>query len=161
MWETGALHVLLPALAIHLDDDSREARQLWGRLSAIDTLHRADALPPDPVLFAALLLGPIEDAMRDAKNPTEEYEALMTEVLDTLAVPKRMKERIRNVVLTQRRLDAGRIRGLQRREYFQDAATLFAIRCDGRGQRRPEWLDAVASAEESPRPRRRRRRQRR
>ena len=69
MWETGALGVLLPQLAMHLDDDSAEARLLWKRLAAIDTLKRAGTLPDDPVLFSAPMLGPITEAMAGAKDP--------------------------------------------------------------------------------------------
>lgn len=161
MWETGALGVLLPQLAVHLDDDSAEARLLWKRLAAIDTLKRAGTLPGDPVLFAALMLGPITEAMAGAKDPMKGYESLMSEVVETLAVPRRMKERARNIVQAQRRLLAGRLGALPRREYFGDAATLFAIECDARGERRPEWLDEQPKPDANARPRRRRRRRRR
>lgn len=158
MWETGALGVLLPQLAVHLDDDSRDARLLWGRLDAIDTLKKAGSLPGDPVLFAALMYGPIRDAMAGAKDVMEAYESLMSEVMETLQVPRRMKERVRNVVYAQRRLASGKLGALPRREYFDDAATLFAIDCDARGVRRPDWLDARPKADPNARPRRRRRR---
>ena len=161
MWETGALGVLLPQLAMHLDDDSAEARLLWKRLAAIDTLKRAGTLPDDPVLFSALMLGPITEAMAGAKDPMKGYEALMDDVVETLAVPRRMKERARNIVQAQRRLLAGRLGVLPRREYFGDAATLFAIECDARGERRPDWLDEQPKPAATAPPRRRRRRRRR
>src|SRR5690606_27757145 len=128
-------------LAVHLDDDSLEARELWARLGAVDTLKKAGQLPPDAVLFAALMLGPITEVMAGAKDSVAAYEGLMTDVLETLAVPRRMKERIRNVVHAQRRLASGKLGALPRREYFEDAALLYAIECDARGERRPEWLD--------------------
>ncbi|HJL17044.1 MAG TPA: polynucleotide adenylyltransferase PcnB [Sandaracinaceae bacterium LLY-WYZ-13_1] len=161
MWETGALGVLLPQLAVHLDDDSRDARLLWARLSAIDTLKKAGALPSDPVLFAALMYGPILEAVGGAKDWMKAYESLMRDVLETLAVPRRMKERVRNVVQAQRRLAAGKLGTLPRRDYFDDAATLFAIDCDARGVRRPDWLDQRPKPSPDQRPRRRRRRRRR
>ncbi len=162
MWETGALGVLIPQLAIHLDDDSDDARLLWARLDAIDALKQADALPSDAVLFAAALLGPIEEAMSAERDPIAAYESTMDEITETLAVPRRMRERIRNVALSQNRLATGRLGAIARRDYFEDAAALFAIDCDARGVRRPEWLDTRMPSEpveeEAPRRRRRRRR---
>src|SRR5690606_12208199 len=135
--------------------------RLWGRLDAIDTLKKADALPSDAVLLAALLLGPLEEALSVQRDPLGAYEAVMADVVEKLAVPRRMKERVRNIVIAQRRLASGRLGTMPRRDYFEDAATLFAIECDARGERRPEWLDGGAAVEsEAPPPRRRRRRRR-
>ena len=162
-WETGCLGVLIPQLAMHLDDDSALARRLWARLDAIDALKQDGQLPTDAVLFAALMLGPIEDAVRGERDPLAAYDGLMDDVVETLAVPRRMKERIRNVVYAQRRLASGKLGTMTRRDYFDDAATLFAIECDARGTPRPDWLDderpeVEASDEDAPRRRRRRRR---
>lgn len=163
LWETGSLGVLIPQLAMHLDDDSALARRLWARLDAIDALKQDGQLPSDAVLFAALMLGPIEDAVRGERDPLAAYDGLMDDVVETLAVPRRMKERIRNVVYAQRRLASGKIGTMARRDYFDDAATLFAIECDALGVPRPDWLDderpeVEPSDEGAPRRRRRRRR---
>lgn len=162
MWETGCLGVLLPQLAMHLDDDSPRARQLWARLDAIDDLKRADVVLPDSVLFAALLLGPLEEALAMDREGLGAYEGLMTELAETLAVPRRVKERVRNAVYAQRRVASGKVAGMLRRDYFEDAALLYGLECDARGVRRPEWLDARAPADEldADAPRRRRRRRR-
>lgn len=163
MWETGALGVLIPQLAMHLDDDSALARRLWGRLDAIDARKNAGELPSDAVLFAALMLGPIDDAVRGERDPLAAYDGLMDDVVETLAVPRRMKERIRNIVYAQRRLASGKLGTLPRRDYFEDAATLFAIECEARGVKLPDWLEQerppVELFDEGP-PRRRRRRRR-
>jgi len=160
MWEIGALDVLLPQLSFHLDDDSDESRLLWGRLDAIDTLMRAGSLPTDAVLFAALMLGPIEEALDGVKDTTRAYEGLMGDVVETLAVPRRLKERVRTIVQAQRRLRAGKLGALPRREYFDEAATLFSLECHAKGQRRPEWLDERPEASQAA-PKRTRRRRRR
>ncbi|MGF1469718.1 MAG: polynucleotide adenylyltransferase PcnB [Sandaracinaceae bacterium] len=161
MWETGALVVLLPQLAAHLDDDGLGAQALWGRLAAIDTMKRAGRLPSDAVLFAALMLGPIEEAMAGEKDPGRAYEGLMGDVLERLAVPRRMKERVRHLIGAQRRLRAGRLGSLPRRDYFTDATALFRLDQHARGERRPEWLDDPPAVEPEHKPRRRRRRRRR
>lgn len=160
MWETGALGVLLPQLAMHLDDDAPEARLLWGRLDAIDTLKRAGSLPTDAVLFAALMLGPIEEAVTGARDATGAYEGLMRDVVETLAVPRRLKERCRTIVQAQRRLRSGKLGALPRREYFEEAATLFGLECHALGRRRPDWLDERPKSDVPPRTRARRRRRR-
>lgn len=161
LWETGSLGVLIPQLAMHLDDDSALARRLWGRLDAIDAMKEDGELPSDSVLFAALMLGPIDEAVRGERDPLAAYDNLMDDVVDTLAVPRRMKERIRNIVYAQRRLRAGKLGTMPRRDYFHDAATLFALECDARGAERPDWLDERPEVhlDEGP-PRRRRRRRR-
>jgi poly(A) polymerase len=163
MWEMGCLGVLLPQLAVHLDDDSVYARRLWGRLDAIDAMQKAGALPSDAVLFAALMLGPIEDAIAGDRDPLGAFESLMDEIVATLAVPRRMKERMRTIVQSQRRLRSGKLGTLPRRDYYEDAATLYAIECDASGEPRPEWLTegAFDAMEPSAEPRRRRRRRRR
>src|SRR5690606_34579013 len=162
MWETGALGVLIPQLAMHLDDDSALARRLWGRLDAIDARKNAGELPSDAVLFAALMLGPIDDAVRGERGPLAAYDGLMDDVVETLAVPRRMKERIRNIVYAQRRLASGKLGTLPRRDYFEDAATLYAIECEARGIEPPEWLFQERSTNDvDGRPPRRRRRRRR
>ena len=141
MWETGVLGVLIPQLAVHLDDDSPAARLLWKRLDAIDAMRRSDSLPPDAVLFAAMMHGPILEAMAGQRDTMGAYESLMNDVVEHLAVPRRMKERVRNIVHAQRRMRSGKLGALPRREYFDDAANLLAIDCDSRGEVRPEWLD--------------------
>jgi poly(A) polymerase len=165
LWETGCLHVLLPQLAMHLDDDSPSARRLWARLDAIDALKKADLVPPDTVLFAAVMLGPLQEAIAMDGDPLGAYEQRMDEIAETLAVPRRMKERVCNMVYAQRRLQTGKIAGMLRRDYFEDAAMLFGIDCDARGVRRPDWLDgrepdALDGPDGSAAPRRRRRRRR-
>ena len=60
----------------------------------------------------------------------------------------------------QRRLRTGRIQSIARREYFGDAATLFALDRTARGEELPSWAHEPTEAvyEAEPRTRRRRRR---
>jgi poly(A) polymerase len=163
MWETGCLGVLLPELAMHLDDDSPSARELWDRLDAIDALKQADSVPSDSVLFAALLLGPLEEAMAHERNPLDALDTALGELAAKLAIPRRLRERMRNVVFAQSRLATGKVASLARRDFFADASALFGIECDARGVRRPEWMSHAESLPVEPlegAPRRRRRRRR-
>ena len=91
------------------------------------------------------------------------YEEFVRGLSLRLSLPRRLKARIRLLVMAQRRLRTGRIQSIARREYFGDAATLFALDRTARGEDLPAWAheptDAVYDAE--PRSRRRRRRPRR
>ena len=111
---------------------------------------------------SALLLGPIDEALEGVPDVPGAYEDFARELSLRLSLPRRLKDRIRLLVMAQRRLRTGRIQSIARREYFADAATLFALDRTARGEELPAWArdpgDAVYDAE--PRSRRRRRRRR-
>jgi poly(A) polymerase len=162
-WETGVLSVVLPQLAVFLDDNAPRSHLLWRRLDAIDALVKSGRVPSDAVLLAALLLGPIEEALEEAHDPVHAYDDFMHEVHDTLPVPRRMKERIRAIIGSQRRLRAGRHGPLARRDFFAEAVQLFELDCAAQGESVPP-LHAGSSGEREAAPegeivvRRRRRR---
>ncbi|KPK14793.1 MAG: hypothetical protein AMJ62_11735 [Myxococcales bacterium SG8_38] len=161
-WDVGVLSEVLPEVASFLDDDLTGAELTFGRLKALDSLAAEDRLPGDAVLMAALLLGPIDEALEDVSDVPSAYEELVRELSLRLSLPRRLKDRIRLLVMAQRRLRTGKIQSIARREYFADAATLYALDCKARGEEPPDWArepnEAVYSAE--PRSRRRRRRRR-
>jgi poly(A) polymerase len=161
-WDTGVLAAVLPELACYLDDSPDESELTWGRLDAIDRRKRKDRLPPDPVLLAALLLGPIEEALDGASDPSAAFLEFLEEVGGRFAVPRRIKDRMRLMVMALPRLEAGRLGALPRRDYFPEAATLYALECEARGVEVPSWARNPGSAEQrGGRPRRRRRRRKR
>ena len=165
LWDTGVLSVVLPELASYLDDEASGSDLLWGRLDAIDRRRHGDRLPTDAVLLASLLLGPLEEWVADSRDPSTAFEDFFHEVVVRLAVPRRMKDRIRLMMMAQRRLAGGRLGGLPRRDFFADAATMLAIDHEARGLDVPDWaIDPRAAADgddaEPSRGRRRRRRRR-
>jgi poly(A) polymerase len=161
-WDVGVLSEVLPEVASFLDDDLEGAELTFGRLKAVDALAAEDRLPSDAVLLAALLLGPIDEALEGVSDVPVAYEEFIRELSLRLSLPRRLKDRIRLLTMAQRRLRTGRIQSIARREYFSDAATLFALDRIARGEELPTWArepsDAVYDAE--PRTRRRRRRRR-
>ncbi|MBW2210608.1 MAG: polynucleotide adenylyltransferase PcnB [Deltaproteobacteria bacterium] len=161
-WDVGVLSEILPEVASFLDDDPEGAALTFGRLKAVDALAAEDRLPGDAVLLAALLLGPIDEALEGVSDVPVAYEEFIRELSLRLSLPRRLKDRIRLLVMAQRRLRTGRIQSIARREYFGDAATLFALDRMARGEELPVWAhepnEAVYDAE--PRSRRRRRRRR-
>lgn len=162
-WDVGALGVVMPELAAFFDDEAPGCAETWARLDAIDRRKQADELPNDAVLLAALWLGPLREAMDGAPDPGVAFEDFFDDIAGRLAVPRRMKDRMRLLVLSQRRLRANKISGLTHREFFADAATLYAMECEARGITPPSWATSPPESteiESSPRPRRSRRRRR-
>lgn len=160
-WDTGVLSVLIPELGSWLDDDAPGTELLWSRLDAIDRRQRQGRLPTDAVLLGALLAGPLQESIEDASDPTDAFEELFDEVQSRLSVPRRLKDRLRSITVAQRRLRGGRLGTLPRRDFFADAATLYAIECEAHGDEVPEWAAEPDRAEGQPSRRGRRRRRRR
>jgi poly(A) polymerase len=162
LWDTGVLSVLLPELASFLDDEADDDDLLWRRLDAIDERQRRGHLPSDAVLVAALLMGPLEEWMEDARDPSIAFEEFFDDVAIRLAVPRRLKDLVRSVAVAQRRLATNKLGALPRRDFFYDAATLFAIVKQSRGEPVPGWaLDPEVAEARAPEGGGRRRRRRR
>jgi poly(A) polymerase len=145
-WEIGVLTVMLPELAVFLDDDAPRSRRLWGRLDAIDSSVKNGRIPSDAVLLAALLLDPIEEALEGARDSGHAYEDFMRGVNNSLAVPRRMKERMRTLIGSQRRLRARHIGPLVRRDFFPEAVQLFELECAAHGQQLPALTTSMQAA---------------
>jgi poly(A) polymerase len=162
LWDTGVLAGMLPELACYLEDDGPESELTWGRLDAVDRRQHRGHLPSDAVLMAALLLGPIEEAMEGTRDPSAAFVEFIEDLAGRLMLPRRMRDRLRSVVTAQRRLRSGRLGALPRRDFFADAAILHAVDCEARGLPVPEWAQSPDHIDdEDPPPRRRRRRRRR
>ncbi|MEM9192792.1 MAG: hypothetical protein AAGF12_26695 [Myxococcota bacterium] len=165
MWDTGVLAVILPELASYLDDDAVDAELVWKRLSVIDRLKQDGDLPGDAVLVASLLWEPLAEWLEGARDASIAFEEFFDDISVRLAVPRRLKDRIRSITIAQRRLRSGKLGALPRRDFFPDAAALFAIDQEARGEPIPRWVnEPTAAGLEAPsasRSRRRRRRRRR
>ena len=164
-WDTGVLSHMLPEIASFLDDAADGSDLTWGRLQAIDELATEHQLPSDAVMMSALLLGPIDEAIEGHKDPLRAYDEFVQELSLRLGMSRRLKDRMRLLTLTQRKLRRGKIGSLHRREYFAESAQLFALDCRARGEEVPSWAIDPAEAsyhadDDEPRPRRRRRRKR-
>ena len=138
MWESGVLAVLVPQVSTMLDDDATRTRELWvpllwRRLDAIDAIVAEGRVPSDTVLLCAFLSGAIEEALDGARDALDAYEELMAGVTDLLALPRRIKERMRVVLGCQRRLRSGKVGTLPQREFWRDALDLYEIECRARG----------------------------
>ena len=157
-WEMGVLDVLLPELSAFFADEPYGAQQTFRRLAAIDARVARAALPSDAILLCALLLGPMSEGMRAAGSPASVFERTVHPWVETMAIPRRVKDRMRVISLVQGRLRANKFKPVRTRSYFHDAASLFSIICEAEDQEPPEW---AKQAEQQPAERGRTRKRRR
>jgi poly(A) polymerase len=138
-WDVGVLGIVLPELSAHLEDQAEGSEALWGRLAAVDSLHAAGRLPSDTVLVAALLYGPLQEAVHGVRDPASAFEDFFGDMVQRLSLPRRMRDRMRLIFAAQRRLERGQIVPLRRRDFFGDAAALFELRARAEGRAVPDW----------------------
>ncbi len=160
-WDLGVLAEILPELAGYLDDRAPDADLTWLRLAALDAQIAQGETISEAVMVSALLLGPLNEALDGARNQAAAFEWFMEEVSERIAMPRRLKDRIRLIIGSQGRLRSGKLGSIQTRDFFAEAAQLYALDCAARQQPVPDWaIDPpyVAPEEEPTRRRRRRRR---
>ncbi|MET0386377.1 MAG: polynucleotide adenylyltransferase PcnB [Polyangiales bacterium] len=145
MWDVGVLGVVLPEVSAHLEDQARGADLMWARLAAIDELKSVGRLASDTVMMAALLYGPLEEAVVGVPDPQGAFEEFFQEINPRLSVPRRMRDRIRMIFAAQRRLDRGHATGLRGREFYADACDLFEVRLRAAGKPVPPGLREEAA----------------
>jgi poly(A) polymerase len=133
-WETGVLSVLLPELSSFLDDDPGGQSRLWSRLAQIDASVTRGDTPNDAVLFSSLLLEPVEEAMEGERDSALAVSDFLGEPVARLAIPRRLTDRMRQLLSIQRRLRSGRIGSLARRDYYAEAAQVYAFDARARGE---------------------------
>jgi poly(A) polymerase len=152
-WETGVLSVLLPELSSYLDDDAKFRTRLWRRLALVDARLAAGAGLSDPTLLATLLQEPIEEAIEGERDALIAVADALVETIERLAVPRRLVDRLRSILAAQKRLRAGKVGSLARRDFFAEAAAVYALDAEARGCD-PEEIRAVVSGRDwSHRPR--------
>jgi poly(A) polymerase len=152
-WETGVLAVMLPELSSFLDDDPEGRSRLWKRLAAVDASYAHGDLPSDPVLLSALLLEPIEEAIEGERDVAIAVGDYLGDLVVRLVIPRRLIDRMRQILSIQRRLRQGRVGSLARRDYYGEAAALYALDARARGVPTNE-IEAILAGRDPP-PRRR------
>lgn len=153
-YETGVLAVLLPELSSFLDDDPFLRTRTWRRLAAIDQQVAAGECPSDPVLLSALLLEPIEEAIEGERDVTTALSDYLADMVVRLSMPRRLVDRMRQILSIQRRLRSGRIGSLARRDYYPESAAVYALDAAARAVPRTE-IEAILAGRDAP-PRHRR-----
>ena len=142
-WETGVLAAVLPELSSFLDDDPEGNARLWKRLSAIDA-RVADRDPPtDATLLTALLLEPALEALEGERDLTTATSVFFEPIQERLAIPRRLFDRMRQVMVVQRRIAAGRHLPLLKRDFYPESADLWTLDALARGLDRAAILRTV------------------
>jgi poly(A) polymerase len=155
----GALPVILPALGgAHDSWDEAQRRSFIAHLGALDRLVRSGAEVSEAVLLGALLMH-LEDG-GGGGGPAA--EALLTELVQTSRLPRKVAERIRLALQAQqlhrddpRRQDGRRRRrgrGLTGQSYFTDAIQLLELHVEATGQGLELLNRWRAEAERAPHP---------
>lgn len=135
-WETGVLATVLPEVSAWIDDHPDASSRLWTRLAAIDARARSGDLPSDTTLFSALTLDPALEAMTGVKDALNGATDFYQDLQELLPMPRRLFDRVRQVVAAQRRFRTGREATLARRDFYDDAKDLFVL--DGSRVRPPK-----------------------
>ncbi len=97
---------------------------------------KAGHLPSDATLFCALTLDPALEAMTGVKDALNGATDFYQDLQALLPMPRRLFDRVRQVVAAQRRFRTGRESTLTRRDFYEDARDLFVL--DGSRVRPPK-----------------------
>ncbi len=135
-WETGVLATVLPEVSAWIDDHPDASARLWSRLAAIDARQKAGEMPSDATLFCALTLDPALESMTGVKDALNGATDFYQDLQALLPMPRRLFDRVRQVVAAQRRFRTGRESTLTRRDFYEDAHDLFVL--DGSHVRPPK-----------------------
>ena len=146
--------------------------QAWRMLDALDAL-KANEHEVSSSLVIASLVGAflMPDLIDETLRPLEANERvveLLVPLAEELRIARRDGERARQILLAQRRLAPGKRRrgkpmALVRRDYFEDALTLYTTWAEVTGRDSAEvdyWRSLAAGIDDGERPRKRRRRRR-
>ena len=148
-WDTGLLSVMLPELSAYLDDEGEDSAAFWTRLDLIDLHTKEHGAPVDSLLMLALLYGVISEGCDGARDPSIAFENVMAPLARRLSIPRRMRDRMRLVYTSQKRLVSGRYSNLLRRDFFAEAVQFFMLQCEAHGEEIPRWAEQISA---SPQP---------
>jgi poly(A) polymerase len=168
MQETGVLEIVLPELQVALrrtpgrragSGDREEV--FWKALHAIDLATNRGTEFSNPTLLAPLVFPRLNDALtapsgdsRPGRDLAKEIDGALSPVEKRLNIPRRDRDRLRQVLLAQRRFTAARkgrrfsTSGFISRPFFPEAFDLFEIICSATGQHRDElrrWRERIAA----------------
>jgi poly(A) polymerase len=176
-----ALKILLPPVAQFLKANGKDGeRVFYAHAAALDQRVSASAeVLEDAILLAALLL-PISKSSPPAADGegrpsvAQAIEDLLSELVKSARLPRRIAERCRMILIAQRTLSGerrrrGPLNSFRKHPLFAEALTVFEIGVDATGEHRAEleaWKSGNApqprsEASEGNGPKKRRRRRRR
>ncbi len=137
MWEMGAMAVLMPELSAFLDDDEATAGgsfRFFKKMRLIDERTRAGGALDDIVLMTALFYDPLEEAAQGMRDLVSAVNDFLEPVIDRIAMPRRIADAIRRIVVMVPRIIAGRSGRFTRTELFLPALEVAELVLASRGE---------------------------
>jgi poly(A) polymerase len=133
MRTSGALPVILPALAAYVDGaQDAQRRRFFAHLSALDTVVRSRREVSEAVLLGALLIH-----LPETEGKTSPRDELIDALVGAARLPRRIAERVRLALDAQTIFRSGprrRQRGLPQQSYYQDALQLLEVTSRATGE---------------------------
>ena len=128
--EIGVLDEMLPELSRFLARHPAAGRATWHSLQAVDDMVRAGRLPSDAVLLSVLLRGFVESGSRRRRDVGRAVDEALGPISARLVVPRRLQERMRQVLVAQKRIGEPRALAagkLRERDFYPDALDLHEV----------------------------------
>ncbi|HEY3448940.1 MAG TPA: polynucleotide adenylyltransferase PcnB [Myxococcales bacterium] len=143
LYALGAMRVLLPPVADHLDRATPEiASAFWARLGALDARIRQGTV--DDSIIIAVMLHPLARAMPEPDGGEEvalgeAVDTLLDQMVQTARLPRRLGDRARLLLWAEGVLSGERRRrrslaSFRRHPIFDDALILFEIGTEATGR---------------------------
>lgn len=134
-WEMGAMHVMLPELSTFLDDDHTTvdgARRLFRALDGIDARTKRYGAIDDLVLVTTLLFEPIWEAASGVKDPVGALHELLEPIVQRIAMPRRVADGVRRIVMMVPRIMKGEGGRAARSELYPQALDVAELVLEAR-----------------------------
>lgn len=137
-WELGVLHVLIPELAVLLDDvdgDDGIPSRIFRLLTELDarTLEGGEPLD-DVVLWTLLVLEPALESCQGAPDRLTAYMEFIEPIAARLSVHRRIVDAVRRIIAMLPKLWNGQIAKATRSDVFAEAVLVAEISLAARGE---------------------------
>ncbi len=148
LWELGGMAVLLPELSAFLDDEDGNAgagQRFFARMRAIDTVTRERGAPDDLATWCALLAEPLAECVAGVRDPQHAASEFLDLIAERIAMPRRIADGVRRVLLLLPKLSQGRLGRVGRTELAKPALDALELELIALGE--PTHIIASMRAE--------------
>lgn len=121
LWDSGLLSVILPELMPYFEEHSAHNYRIWQRFAQIDKSVAQGGTYDDAVLMNALFYDALAEALHGERDRVNAFEDFFKPIIERFVVPRRLRDRMLAVLLSQKRFEKGRGKTIARRSYYQAA----------------------------------------